>query len=75
MIGRVLPVHWSIAHTIRRLRISPLAVVDERPKLRVILDLSVGAVVNTDTDFDKAPLCDVEDVLFKFTAQTCTRRE
>ena len=74
MIGRVLPVHWSIAHTIRRLRISPLAVVDERPKLRVILDLSVGAVVNTDTDFDKAPVRDFGGVLFRFIVQTCACR-
>ena len=53
----------------------PLAVVDERQKLRVILDLTVGAGVNTDTDFDKAPVCDLGDVLFRFIAQTCVRRE
>lgn len=73
--GRVLPLHRSVAHAIRGLRISPLAVVDERQKSRVILDLTVGAGVNKDTDFDKAPVCDLGDVIFRFIAQTCARRE
>ncbi|CAN0398933.1 unnamed protein product, partial [Laminaria digitata] len=72
--GRVLPLHRSIASTVRVLRISPLAVVEERQKMRVILDLAVHGV-NTDTDFDKAPVFDLGDVLFRFIAQSCARRE
>ena len=39
------------------------------------MDLTVGHGVNTDTDFDKAPVCDLGDVLFRFIVQTCARRE
>ncbi|MEO9458877.1 MAG: hypothetical protein ABJG56_07815, partial [Lentilitoribacter sp.] len=73
--GRVLPLHRSAAGTVRGLRISPLGVVEERKKVRVILDLTVGHGVNPDTDFDKVPVCDLGEVLFRFIARTCARRE
>lgn len=72
---RVLPLHRSVARMVRGLRISPLAVVEERRKVRLVLVLTVGHGVNTDTDFDTASVCDFGDVLFRFIAQTSARRE
>ena len=31
--------------------------------MRVIVDLTVGHGVNTDTDFDRTPVCDLGEVL------------
>lgn len=59
--GRALVFNRASAHEIRRLRISPLGVVEGR-KLRIIHDLTFAGV-NGDTDFAAAPACELGHVL------------
>ena len=47
---------------------------EERQRIRVVSDLAIiGHGVNTDTDFDTAPACDLGDVMFR--SISCARRQ
>ena len=77
--GRVAVIQREVSSLIPGLRVSPLAVVDEMAKKRVILDLSFGygkrhnsrQGVNGDTGFEAAPPCELGQILYKIIERVC----
>lgn len=76
--GRVLVLHRELADNNLGLGLSPLAVAEGKDKRRPILGLSYGrggtdgrSGVNGDTDFSRAPVCDIGTIFARILSRIC----